>query len=181
MKHTQKITDSGDFEGAAKNKTALNAYKRVISLAPDIDREARKILCALLDQTEWLTKDVLINFKKHPEIGDRVHYALMEINYGDNCGAIHDFIQTKNVNGCLESGLFTGNPPKTHDPEDYDQRKKPFPVIWFTKDREKNMLQPSDDAKRINFEKLDHKNVKLTKDIIRNDTTFWDRVKRDFE
>ena len=191
---TQKITETNEFERAAKNKKALNAYKLVIRNIPDLDEESRRFLTAILDKTNNLTKNVAISLKRYPELGKKIHDAVSKLYSGKDSNTANRYLEQKKVNGAIASQSFIGNPKKlegsdTLDPNSFRDwsskedlpRYKTFPIIWFATNTLKGEERPMIDTTLLKLKDLDHYKTRLGTKIIKNGVSTWDRIKERYE
>ena len=165
----KKITATGDFDRARLFQKHFNTFRRVISFFPDIDEEARSFLLALLDQTDNLTKDVVVNLRKHPKLGEKVYDAVRRLNYGEYGGKIEDYLYKQKIGGGIYTNYFIGNPKskilaekRVLEPaKQYDinnpHHKRKFPIVWFAGKRWNNPNTTAEDSPYI------HSHLSFTK------------------
>lgn len=180
------------FNRASNDQKALNAYKTVISHMPGLDLDIRKMLIAFLDQTNGLNRDIVTSFKYAPELGQKIYDAVQLLNYGNHGGTIDDYLYGKKIQGRIYTGLFSGNPVASGNPKTFigsayklydvhDKRiKVKFPMVWYSANHLFGEDEPRGFAHVITVKELQNaKNVKLTRNLVRNELSTWDRIVRD--
>ena len=162
------MSNSKKFENAALNKRGTDVLKHFFINTPDLQDDDRRVVLHLLDQTQNLTKSVVLDLSKCPEIAARMEKSIYDMTVAptESYNTYDSFM----ANNALDCDIFIGRFHKS-DNSYVDglyarENEESYVKLWFAVNKQTgDQHAPTPGSIELILEKDDFHDIPLPHEI----------------